>query len=875
VTGSGDTRALAIQTGGFVPNGATVSWTRPASGGYDDTAGNPLDSFGSLTTQGLIAKIVDLTPEQGAPGVGTTYVLTARVTDEFSTNISGQVVGLRAVTGPSSSRDFDGTGPNPPGVIGSCFTQSEGTCNFSYTSNVADLDELQAWIDSDGNPATIDTPAPEPRDESGGDQPNQDVVDVGWSSASSLLRLNANPENATVPVGQPHVVTMTVLQKEDTLPGNSTPRAAYEGVTVALRSLSGPNQGFIGDCDTGADGICKVAYVSDAKGSDKLQAWIDTDDDHTTAGDGLFQAGDERADADGLPAVDDAVQDVMNVTWAGVAILHLDLEPEQSSHNAREFNTFSFKVLDQGDAPVEGVTVAARVVSGPNAGMHIDCRTKTDGTCATGYDSTKVGTDIVQGWIDINNNGIADEPTSNEARAESPGADDPVQDVVTVDWIVEGLRVEANPETSTAPVGSKTTLAVRTVDADGNGIEAVPVAARSLAGSLLGSCQSTSDGSCNLEITSRRIGTEQVQTWIDLNRNGSPDEASTAENADDTLATQDNQDVVQVTWTLEGADLLADASPESATAKRGSQQPISLTATDTSGAKIVGVPLAAKVMAGPSADRDLDSDPTTPNGTIGTCTTKDDGTCSLSFTSQTDGVDLVLTWIDANGDRTSNEVPQSEPRTPGAGADVHNQDVTEVTWGSRAGRSISIAKPPTKSVKYRSPVTLHGDLSGDPSCTGGVTIELQRRATGENAFSKITTFKSQADGAWSISFNPETTAVYRAVAREDDQCLLAQSDSVPVAVKAKVQASVAKTRLHPGQCTRIRTTVLPAKAGRAVRLQIKAGFGWKNVKQRALSPTSTAKFKLCSPSSGRYRILWPGDAVNDRASSRTFRIRVI
>lgn len=865
VSGSGDTRVLSIATGGFVPNAAQISYTRPATNGYDDEAGNPLESFGSVTTEGLAPKTVDLEPEEGTNTVGDDYALTATVEDDFGVGVPGSIVGLRATSGPSSRKDFDGTGPNPIGVIGSCFTQADGECELTYSSNAAELDELQAWIDSDGNVATFEALQPEPRDESTGNLPNQDVVDVAWNAIDAALQVDATPEEAEVLVGEPHVVTVQVESRDKITDLNAGTQTAIEDIVVGLRAVDGPNEGNILDtCKTDSEGTCKVTYGSTLRGTDVLQAWIDKDRDGTVAGDDLAPTGSEPDDADGSLALNDPLQDVISATWSGAAVLRLNLEPEHSTRKPGSSAPLDFSVFDGDSQPVEGLNVDARVVSGPNAGKHYQCITDEAGVCSTEFPSTKVGEDVVQGWIDLNGNDLADEPTRFEAVDEEADGGDLVQDSIAIDWVIEGLRIDADPETTTVPVDRSVPMDVSALDADGSTVQGVPIAARIVGAELLGTCLTGPDGVCGFDLAPHRVVDAQVQVWIDLNRDLKNDEASTPESAGEVGEDAPNQDVLDIHWVLQGADLFADAGPETSIAKIGTEKTITLAAADAATNPIAGVPMQARVISGPNDSRDL-----------GSCVSSSVGSCTVSYSSESAGTDLVVAWVDADRDRSPNEISgQPEERGATGAADVHNHDVVEVTWGTRSERLISLTSPPAETVRFRAPVRFQGSIDSDAACRDGAEVELQQRSVGADRFETIARLTAASSGDWSATIRPRSTATYRAIVGEDEACIGAHSDPVAIAVKAKVRATAVDETIGSSSCTAVVARVLPRRAGAQIVLQRRSSTGWKNIGLGKLSKRSRARFRVCPNATSTYRVLWPGDERNERSVSRSFRIRV-
>ncbi len=298
VTGSGDTRVLELASGTFIPNGTQVAWS---GGDYTDQAGNELQPFTSLTTQGTIALVVDLEPETGTQAVARDYTLQLSVQDELGNPVSGAAVGMRAVSGPASKRQG-----STPGLIDICTSQADGSCTISYRSNATGLDTLQAWLIDAGQP-----PAAEPADSNTPDR--QDVVTVRWTAEGADIELEAGPETSVGTTDEPNVVSVGVKELGSAF--DTKAPANIEGVNVDIRATSGPNEGWLGQCDTAADGTCKISYRSTAVTDDEdLQVWIDRDRDNTP-NDDLFLGQTEAQDADGSPVFDDPSQDSLHRTW--------------------------------------------------------------------------------------------------------------------------------------------------------------------------------------------------------------------------------------------------------------------------------------------------------------------------------------------------------------------------------------------------------------------------------------------------------------------------------------------------------------------------------------------------------------------------------
>ncbi|MPZ68384.1 MAG: hypothetical protein GEU71_02520 [Actinobacteria bacterium] len=299
VTGQGDTRVLEMTSGSVAPAGAQVAW---AGGNYADAAGNVLAPFSSLASQGSVAVVVDLEPEGGTQAVAEDYTLRLTVADTLGNPVAGARVGIRAVSGPSSSTN-NGSGP---GVLNICTSQSDGSCTLAYRSNATGLDTVQAWVAGSGT-------APSPEPVGAEDANDQDVVTVTWTAEGADIELDASPESSTGTIDDTHIVSVSV--KELGSPFDTAAPASIKGVNVDLAATTGPNSGWLGQCTTDAGGLCQISYRSTVTtDSEGLQSWIDRNRDNDSSGD-LFLSDAESQDADGLPVLDDPSQDVVTRTW--------------------------------------------------------------------------------------------------------------------------------------------------------------------------------------------------------------------------------------------------------------------------------------------------------------------------------------------------------------------------------------------------------------------------------------------------------------------------------------------------------------------------------------------------------------------------------
>ncbi|MDQ4145818.1 MAG: Ig-like domain-containing protein, partial [Actinomycetota bacterium] len=116
-----------------------------------------------------------------------------------------------------------------------------------------------------------------------------------------------------------------------------------------------------------------------------------------------------------------------------------------------------------------------------------------------------------------------------------------------------------------------------------------------------------------------------------------------------------NPDRVAKTWFTAGQPLFLDATPERDTNEAGQTHTITCFVGDPTPTGVTGQNCDAQVMTGPNSTRDVDASATTPAGYIGQCFTGADGRCTITYSSNFTGTDLICVWRDANGNNLPDE----------------------------------------------------------------------------------------------------------------------------------------------------------------------------------------------------------------------------
>ncbi len=629
-----------------------------------------------------------------------------------------------------------------------------------------------------------------------------------------------------------------------------------------ISSTANPDHDITGVSGTGAariletSGVPNGAVVAYAPGSNRYED----------------EAGNPLADFSAIVA-------------EGLIAASLDLEPESGSSSVGEEYPLTVTVRDDEGVLVPAERVTMRAIDGPASTRDADndpatpvgqvgvCFTDANGQCTVSYSSTQVGSDQIQAWI-----GTTPAP-----------AGDPKQDIVTVDWEVEGtdLRIDATPETSSGPINQLhvVTAVVDAVQA-GTNVGGITVAGRVIAGPNTGqpltkpSCETGLDGSCTLEYRSSGTGRDSIQLWIDSNDDGDASgelflNMNEGQDADGAMGLADDagQDVVFRTWTAVAIPTL-QVEPDTSTQPAGTTRAFDISVWDQSnGAALGGFNVDAMIVSGPNSGRRSE------------CVSASNGLCSMApFSSQKEGTDIVQFWIDADGDNTANEATQLEPRAEG-GINENDQDVVEIIWTPDPAASPSPSTSPTDGghprtasldassnrVGYKKPVVLQGDVVSVPECQDA-SVSIERRGV-SGRFGVLRTVDVN-DGAWSTSVRPTKNVEYRARIEATEVCAGATSDVTKVLVAARVVAR-GPSAVGAGECFRVRGRVLPDKAGQTVRLQERVAGRWTKLDLDSLNKRSRYRFRVCAEGgTHRFRVRFGGDARNVSSHSRPLSIQI-
>ena len=173
---------LEVPPGGAARHGGALPGRRRTGGRAPEEVVLPPDATGppvevppeevTPPPAPVVPAVVDVTPESSSSPTGSDHVLTAAVTDAAGNGVPGAAIDFELVAGPADG-DVGTPGNTPLSPDLGCVTAGGGqgaaaTCTVSYTEPANDdgTDRVLAWIDLDGDDATVEADVDEGRNAS-------------------------------------------------------------------------------------------------------------------------------------------------------------------------------------------------------------------------------------------------------------------------------------------------------------------------------------------------------------------------------------------------------------------------------------------------------------------------------------------------------------------------------------------------------------------------------------------------------------------------------------------------------------------------------------------------------------------------------------
>jgi hemolysin type calcium-binding protein len=512
------------------------------------------------------------------------------------------------------------TGPDTHHIEGT--SDANGNWRFSIDAEQVGAVNLRAWIDLNNDDVETAEPVANLQHTFGPFTPPPPVVD-------------ATPETDSNPIGTSHTIDVSVGQSGAPAGGRTVQFRVTTGPHADndLDSNAGTPPGVFGPCVTNAAGTCSDSYNGVEAGTDRIQVWIDTNNNFN------LDAG-ESSDPDGVEKIWTAAAEAVSAT------------PQTATNNVGQTHTITATVTS-GPVPAAGRVVQFRVTNGPHFDNDLDsnantpvgvfgpCTTGANGQCTDSYVGTEAGDDSrIEVWIDLDGDFTVD-----SGEAAEPGG-------VEKNWTALAVTVEASPASDTNNTGESHSVTA-TVREGGNLAQNKTVTFKvtggphasddldnsaSTPGGVFGQCQTAVNGQCSGSYTGTKTGQDQITVFVDGD-------------ADFTPETGEPSTQVTKTWTS-APPASIDCVPEVATGAINNSHTVTATVRNASGGTVSGATVAFQVRTGPHADNDLDSNGATPTGFFGSGTTDGSGNISKSYTGTeatgNNGNDIIDCWIDAN-----------------------------------------------------------------------------------------------------------------------------------------------------------------------------------------------------------------------------------
>ena len=668
------------------------------------------------------ASFLDCSPEDATKQSGEQHTVTCKATNRNGEPVQGQHVDAEA-TGAGDPDNPDADSKTSPDFT--CTTAASGECSFNHTGTSHGETTYTAWTDRDQNNATVEAET-EPADAPENDN-RTDVVTATWTASE----LDCEPETDDNPVGDTHTITCTAMDAD----GAGVPGTEIDGEATGAGDPDGnddlTNPDF--SCpETDAQGECEFTHTSQETGTTTYRFWIDDDRANSTAdadeGEGVEADAEPNnpAQQGDSPEGDDT--DVVEKNWIGPG---LDCTPETDTNPTGTNHTVTCFARDSEGRGMQGVEIDFELSGANDPDDDTDpppdfsCTTAGDNSATTDRDETgscsithfgaEPGTTVYRAWMDTdgNDNNDAEADQDEEQDENNPVTGDSENtDVVEKTWTT--LQLECTPETDSNPNGTNHAVTCTAEDTRG-----IPLGGAAIDVEATGAndpddsdspetpdfmCTTSRTGECTFThgpggtppTSTTETGVTLYRAWIDADGNHSSTppthgtvEADRTEGRNEattpgTKAEPDDTDVVEKTW--RGQRL--DCEPENSSGPSGSAHTITCTATTENAGSSTAVSGTNIDFEATGANDPDDSN--TPGSPDFTCTTNNEGRCSITHgpggTGRTSngGVTTYRAWVDVDKNDATVEADTAEGRNeatqPGDSPEPDGTDVVERVW---------------------------------------------------------------------------------------------------------------------------------------------------------------------------------------------------
>jgi D-alanyl-D-alanine carboxypeptidase/D-alanyl-D-alanine-endopeptidase (penicillin-binding protein 4) len=148
-------------------------------------------------------------------------------------------------------------------------------------------------------------------------------------------------------------------------------------------------------------------------------------------------------------------------------------------------------------------------------------------------------------------------------------------------------------------------------------------------------------------------------------------------------------------------------------------------------------------------------------------------------------------------------------------------------------------------VPFDEPVTITGAVAGDAACVASRSVRLEWNVADSDAWAPVAEGTTADDGTFAFESSQQYTGRYRATVAEAPPCAALSSNTVPVRVRALVDASLLAGSLEAGSCVDLDVAVVPPKPGQTVDVQRGTPRGWTTIETLTLDEASRASTRPC------------------------------
>ncbi|MGH2807494.1 MAG: hypothetical protein ACRDKT_09470 [Actinomycetota bacterium] len=476
------------------------------------------------------------------------------------------------------------------------------------------------------------------------------------------------------------------------------------------------------------------AESTSEQGVTSYRAWIDSNNQDAQAEADTREGRDEETQPGtgcALDLVEPDCTDVVEKTWGAS---QLDCEPDTDSNPAGTKHTITCTATDAEGTPMRNaeIDVEATGDNDPDGededspeDPDFTCTTIADnpgtpaneeGTCSfthgpsAGHDTGSAGDTEYRAWIDADRDNSTTEADADEGQTaeDDPtemgsGCTSPVEaepdctDVMTKEWTAS--RLDCSPETATNPTSTEHTITCRATDEKDEPVQDTNVDMEASGandpddGDSRNSpdftCDTDADGECEMVHGEDGegvddTGTTNYRAWIDYDGDDGmfDEEADGSEGRNESTSPgeegePDSTDVMEKTW--EPSPL--ECTPETDGNPAGSDHRVTCTARDPNNQPEQGAVIDFEFTG--ANDPDNGDSPRSPDDT---CTTNNEGRCSITHRGNSTGTTTYRAWVDEDDDDETVEADTQEGRNegqqPGSTPEPDTTDVVEKRWGA-------------------------------------------------------------------------------------------------------------------------------------------------------------------------------------------------